>query len=139
MNNKLTISARLSELSILRAAVGSFIGSSLDDCDKGRVILAIDEAASNIIVHGYKNDESKSINVEMKSGPESFTFILSDTAGGFNPLEVSPPDIDNYHETGKESGLGVDSYRRIMKVDYETDKNGGNRLILVKEIKHEES
>lgn len=137
MKRKLTIPARLSDLSVLRSAVGTFIGTSLDETDKGRVILAIDEAAANIIIHGYNNDESKTIDIDMETDADTLTFIISDTAKEFNPFEFSSPDIDFYHESGQGSGLGVDTYRRIMKVHYERNINGGNRLILVKEKQNE--
>jgi len=137
MENKLSIPARLSELSVLRAVIMEFIGTALDETDRGRVVLAIDEAVSNVIVHGYKCDESRIIDIEMRSDPDSFTFIISDLAEQFNPLESSIPDIEQYHEEGQSSGLGVDIYRRIMKARYELDTNGGNRLILIKEINNE--
>ena len=137
MKKNMIIPARLSDLSVLRAAVDDFIGTALDDTDKGRVILAIDEAASNIIIHGYNNDESKTLDIDMESGPDSFTFIISDTAKEYNPLEAPSPYVDSYHETGQESGLGVDLYRRIMKIQYEKKSDGGNRLILIKEKNNE--
>lgn len=137
MKRNMTIPARLSDLSVLRSAIDTFIGTALDNIDKGRVILAIDEVAANIIIHGYNNDESKTLDIDMESDPDSFTFIISDTAKEYNPLGVLSPDIDFYHETGQGSGLGVDIYRRIMKVKYEKNKNGGNRLILVKEKRNE--
>ena len=137
MKQSLSIPARPSELSVLRAAILDFIGEDLDEKNKGRVILAIDEAVSNVIVHGYAYDESKMIDIEMESDPDSFIFIVSDSAKEYNPLESVSPDIERYHEDGQSSGLGVDIYRRIMKTRYERSSNGGNRLILVKEKKNE--
>lgn len=133
MKKSLSIPARLSELSLVREAVLDFIGDGLSDTERGRVILAIDEAVSNVVVHGYNYDESKKIDIEMESDPASFTFIISDVAPEFNPLNLSPPDIENYHENGQDSGLGVDIYKRIMKVKYMRNADGGNRLILIKE------
>lgn len=135
MEQKISIQAGLSKLSFLRSAVSDFVGTALEETDKGRVILAIDEAVSNVIVHGYNNDDTKMIEIEMKSDPGFFTFIISDRAGEYNPLETVSPDIDQYHDEGHCGGLGIDIYRRIMKVQYERDSNGGNRLILIKEIK----
>ncbi len=109
----------------------------MDETDVGRVILAVDEAVSNVIVHGYKYDESKSIEIEMDSDPEFFTFTISDSAPLYNPLDSASPDIDCYHENGHNGGLGVDIYKRIMNVSYELNDNGGNRLILTKEKKNE--
>lgn len=133
MKKSLSIPARLSELSAVREAVSGFIGDDLNDTDRSRVILAIDEAVSNVVVHGYNYDESKIIDIDMESDPASFTFIITDYAPEFNPLNSDAPDIENYHESGQDSGLGVDIYKRIMKVQYMRNPEGGNRLILVKE------
>ncbi len=133
MKKSLTISARLSELSAVREAVSDFIGDGLNDTERGRVILAIDEAVSNVVVHGYNYDESKIIDIDMESDPTSFTFIISDFASEFNPLNSEAADIENYHASGQDSGLGVDIYKRIMKVQYMRNAQGGNRLILIKE------
>jgi serine/threonine-protein kinase RsbW len=133
MKKRLSISARLSELSVVREAVFDFIGDGLSDTEKGRVILAIDEAVSNVVVHGYNYDESKIIDIDMESDPASFTFIISDFAREFNPLNSDAPDIENYYEKGQDNGLGVDIYKRIMKVKYMCNAHGGNRLILIKE------
>lgn len=137
MKRSLSIPARLSELCTVREAVQDFIGPDLGENEAGRVILAIDEAVSNIIIHGYKCDENQKVDIDMESGPDSFTFVISDTAPEYNPLSSAPPDIGTYHENGLSSGLGVDVYRRVMKVQYIRDTEGGNRLILVKEKKHE--
>jgi len=137
MKRSISIPAVLSGLSALRDAISDFIGIALDETDKGRVILAVDEAVTNVIAHGYHYDESKSIVVEMESSPDSFTFIIIDTAEEFNPLEVAVPDITEYHEQGGSGGLGVDLYRRIMDVRYERIESGGNRLILIKERANE--
>jgi len=137
MNKSISIHAALSELSKVREAVTGFTETGLDDMDRGRVILAIDEAVSNVITHGYNSDESGIIDIRMESDDKSFTFIITDMAESYNPLENTPPDIEDYYNNGRSTGFGVDVYSRIMKVYY--DKNGerGNRLTLVKEKKNE--
>jgi anti-sigma regulatory factor (Ser/Thr protein kinase) len=133
MKRSITIPAALSELSMLRNVVSGFLGNSLDDTDRGRVVLAIDEAVSNIITHGYNSDETKIIKIDMESAPDSFKFIITDTAPEYNPLKFETPDIEKYHDEGSDGGLGVDIIRRIMEVRYEKNPEGGNRLILIKE------
>lgn len=137
MKQSISIPARLQELSDLREAILNFIGTDLDVKEKGRITLAIDEAVTNVIAHGYNYDESKMVDIDMESDSGSFTFIISDTAQDYNPLDSGSPDIEKYHKNGLSSGLGVDIYRRIMNARYERKENGGNRLILVKEKKNE--
>jgi anti-sigma regulatory factor (Ser/Thr protein kinase) len=133
MKRSILIPAVLSELSTLRNEVSGFLGNSLDDTDRARVVLAIDEAVSNIITHGYNSDETKIIEIDMESATDLFKFIITDTAPEYNPLESEPLDIDKYHDEGSDGGLGIDIIRRIMEVRYEKNPEGGNRLILIKE------
>lgn len=133
MKRSISIPAVLSELSTFRNEIAGFLGNSLDEIDRGRVVLAIDEAVSNIITHGYNSDETKIIEIDMESTPDLFKFIITDTAPEYNPLESEPTDIDKYHDEGSDSGLGIDIIRRIMEVRYEKNPEGGNRLILIKE------
>ncbi len=139
MKKSISIHAELSELSGVREAAALFIGTGLEDIDKGRVILALDEAVSNVIIHGYKSDPAKTLDIEMESDDRSFTFTITDNAESFNPLENLPPDIEDYYDNGRSSGLGVDVYSRNMKAYYEKNSGQGNRLILVKEKKNENS
>jgi len=134
-----TISALTSELHIARDAVTEFIDDLIDSAGQKRVVLAIDEALSNIIIHGYKNDSSGEIIINMESTGPELKFIISDNAPAFNPLEIPPPDIDTYLESGKTGGLGIDIYKRIMDVSYERKENGGNRLIMVTAVEKNSS
>lgn len=138
MKKTFSIAAKLSELSLVRDEIKNFIDTLFDDTDAGRVILAIDEAVTNVIVHGYKSDESKTIEIDMESDADVVTFSISDTAPEYNPLDYADPDIEKYHESGESSGLGVNIYRRIMEVRYEQKEGGGNRLILIKEKRNED-
>jgi len=127
----ITIHALTSQLHVARDAVTEFTCNLLDSAGQKRIILAIDEALSNIIIHGYKNDSSGEITIDMQSDGPELKFIISDNAPSFNPLELPPPDIDNYLESGQTGGLGIDIYKRIMDVSYERKETGGNRLIMV--------
>lgn len=133
MKRSITIPSKLSALASVRDEIKNFIGDTLEERERGRIILAIDEAVANIIVHGYKNDENNTIDIEMESGPESLTFTISDMANEFDPGTLVPADINDYYENGLSSGLGVDVYRKILNVRHEKKAGGGNRLIFVKE------
>lgn len=133
MKRLVSIPASLSELLNLRESLLDFIGTDLDEIDRSRVILAIDEAVANVIIHGYKNDASQTVDIKMESDSRSLTFTITDKAYKYNPLEYAFPEMEVYHENGRCGGLGVDLYSRIMKVNYESNPAGGNRLILVKE------
>jgi serine/threonine-protein kinase RsbW len=129
---KIEFTSSLSELTALRHALTDFIGNNFDEVDCNRVILSIDEAVANIIIHGYKGRADGKIEVAMLDYNDRIRVVLLDDAPVFNPLTVSSPDIDEYHAEGKNSGLGVDLYKRLMHASYEKKENGGNCLILEK-------
>ncbi len=131
--NTITIKASTSELCSVRDSVKAFIGNGLDTRETGQVVLAIDEALSNIIIHGYKCDDSGTVKIEMESDRSSFRFVISDFAPAFNPLDIPPPDIDEYFNSGSSGGLGVDIFKKSMEVYYEKNETCGNRLIMVKQ------
>ncbi len=130
---RLRVQSNLDALTPLRSTISAFIGNQLSDIEKNRVILAVDEAVSNIIIHGYKGSPEGEIELIMQETPEQFKFILCDAAEPYNPLTVPDPDLDAYHEEGRDGGLGVNIYRRILKVVYEKAEEGGNRLIMIRE------
>lgn len=133
---KISFKSDLSELAGIRKHVSGFMGKDLDEIENGRVVLAIDEAVSNIIIHGYGGAKTGGIELEMIDMPDCYKFILSDSAAPFDPLALAEPDWDAYREGGKSSGLGVNVYKRILTVKYEKSENGGNRLIMIKEKAH---
>jgi serine/threonine-protein kinase RsbW len=134
---KVIFSSRLDELARIRSEIERFIGDDLDKISRNRVILSLDEAVSNIIRHGYKGAESGSIELSMSRSPKFISFTLCDEAPPYNPLDAILPDLETHFDNGREGGLGVDLYRKLMKVSYTKTKKGGNRLTLKKELEHE--
>jgi anti-sigma regulatory factor (Ser/Thr protein kinase) len=130
--SSLNIKADTSDLFTVIKAVIDFIGGDFDSHEAGRIVLAIDEAIANIIIHGYKRDNSGKIIIDMESDGSSLKFTITDNAPQFNPLEIPSPDMDRYFDAGKDGGLGVDIYKKIMDVSYEKNETGGNRLIMVR-------
>lgn len=131
-NLKLSLNGDLEELSILRKSAADFIGGDLSGADKNRVILSLDEAAANIIIHGCSRAPRAIVEIEMKRKPGTLTFILTDNGPPFNPLEQPEPDMDEYASSERHGGLGVYIYKKFMDASYERDLNGFNRLTLIK-------
>ena len=123
--------AELSNLSGIRKAAAEFIADDLSDIDKNRLIVSIDEAAANIILHGYENSSGEII-LTMEKKPGVISLILDDTAPLYNPLLRGPADTETYYREGRTGGLGVDAYSRIAEVTWEQNSLGGNRLIFTK-------
>ena len=136
MKQELKISCQKEHLSDIRA----FVKESLAHLDiaeslQYKIVLAVDEACANAIIHGHNCDETKEINVELE---------IKDTV-----LEVKIFDIgmysDNYRDLGSISieehiqnrdkgGLGLKLIFSIMdKVKFYT-KNQLNICELAKQL-----
>lgn len=110
--------------------------SKLQPEDENKIILAIDEAVANIIEHGYEEQVSGTIEMEISFDPERFTVIVRDQGRQFDPSGIKPVDILDHVRQGKKKGLGVFLMRQIMdEVKYIFKEGVQNELILVKYIK----
>ncbi len=95
--------------------------------------LAIDEAATNVIRHAYRDvEEPGNLTLRATIRKESMTVCIIDQGKFFDPRNVKDPDLDRYVKMGKKGGLGVFLMRKIMDdVEYRaTDE--GNMLCLTK-------
>ena len=98
------------------------------------VVLAVDEAATNTVVHGYRS-ESGTIEIEMKREGDTLLICLRDEASPFDPTTVSTRDITVPLEQRVSGGLGIHLIRQIMdEVTHRITSQGGNELGLVKRL-----
>ena len=100
-----------------------------------RLQIAVDEAVTNIIEHGYADQPHGTaqieINVEVDS--DRFRIQISDNGMSFDPNQMSDVDMQSHAASGKAGGLGVFLMRKIMdQVDYQYQKGKKNQLTLVK-------
>jgi serine/threonine-protein kinase RsbW len=130
--HKIYFDNSLENLSVLRSEIEAFIGSTIDNKTKNRIILCLDEAVSNIIEHGFPNGEQSKIELEMKQNELEIIFILEDSGIEFNPLERKQVDVDEHLELGQDGGMGIFIFQKIMSIEYAKRTGGGNRLTLKK-------
>jgi serine/threonine-protein kinase RsbW len=100
-----------------------------------RLQIAVDEAVTNIIEHGYEDRPrgSGSIQVSATVNPDEFRIVIIDQGSTFDPNSMTDLDIDRHVKSGHSGGLGVFLMRKIMDVvDYHYETGKRNRLLLVK-------
>jgi serine/threonine-protein kinase RsbW len=89
----MTVPAALDRLADIRALVrevaiaGGAPPVCLDD-----LVQAVDEAATNIVVHGYGH-EGGPIDIDARVEDEQIVIELRDRAPAFDPTEVPEPDL----------------------------------------------
>jgi len=101
----------------------------------GSLVLAVDEASSNIIRHAYKNQPDGEITVVLFVEDNQCTIVLTDHGVGFNPDQVRTPDMVAYLKEKKRGGLGIHLMKKLMdEVDYHSVTGEYNKLVLRKKI-----
>ena len=129
----LTIPAHLAYLSQVRRFVMNAAATlpcgdeQIDD-----LILATDEAVTNIIVHGYQANEGEiRLTIGQQSG--ACMVVLQDNAPAFDPNTAAKPNINAPLESRPLGGLGVHLIRMLMDdLHYQQEADGTNRLTLIK-------
>jgi serine/threonine-protein kinase RsbW len=122
--------AQVRDLVSRGVAVGEFPGHFLN-----RLQIAVDEAVTNIIEHGYAGQTRGSAAIEITVDVDSqcFRIQISDNGMSFDPNQMSDIDIQSHVAAGKAGGLGVFLMRKIMdQVDYQYQSGKRNQLTLVK-------
>lgn len=110
-------------------------GILVDPREKGDLIQAVDEAATNIIVHGYQDGPGE-IEIEVRRKPAQLTVCLRDHAPIFDPTRVPPPDIHLPLEQRPVGGLGIYLIRQCVDgFSHRVGEAGGNEIVLVKRRK----
>ena len=84
--------------------------------------LAVDEAYTNIIKHAYKNNTSKSVDIELGYEDNELWVALLDTGDAFDPGNYQRPDIRRRIKQKKRGGVGVYLIKKLMDdVEYHTE------------------
>jgi anti-sigma regulatory factor (Ser/Thr protein kinase) len=93
--------------------------------------LAVDEACTNIIKHGYR-DSSGTIEVVITGNGREFTISLKDQGRPFDLRNVQSPDLKMYVENRKRGGLGVFLMNQLMDEVRYRQGHDGNVLLMSK-------
>ena len=132
ITTKMDVICDLSEISHVRESVKEFLGDVFSSVDLNRVLLAVDEALTNIIEHANLPDKTDTFTLEMQKKDGCFIFILEDNAEVFDPTQLPVPDLNEHAQSGKDGGLGVFLYTTLMEAKHEALGERGNRLTLSK-------
>jgi anti-sigma regulatory factor (Ser/Thr protein kinase) len=100
----------------------------------GDVVQTVDEAATNIILHGYAGREGV-VEVELERQDDVLMMRLRDWAPQYDPTNAPPPDLSRGLEQRRPGGLGLYLIRLLMdEIHYRITPEGGNELTLVKQL-----
>jgi serine/threonine-protein kinase RsbW len=101
---------------------------AFEERDAFAIHLALEEALTNAVKHGNRNDSEKTVSIDCMITPEKFDISITDQGSGFDPESL--PDPRRGENLYKTEGRGVLLIRAYMDVvEYNTM---GNCLHLIK-------
>jgi serine/threonine-protein kinase RsbW len=129
---ELSLPSRIEAVDAAAAAVTEFISrSGISEEAAFRIDMAVREAVTNAVLHGNRQEESKAVQLTLKSSPDAIEISVHDQGEGFNPEDVPDPTKDE--NLLKSSGRGIFFMRTFMdEVDWSIRPNGGTTVRLVK-------
>ncbi len=94
--------------------------------------LAVDEACTNIIEHGYKGMDPGSIILSFRIEPDRILVQITDFGHVFEPVRAPKPDVAAALEDRELGGLGLFLiYQTMDNIDYQSSEEG-NTLTFTK-------
>ncbi len=133
---QLVVEGKTNNLSMIRDFVfttASDIGIRQEIIDN--IILAVDEACTNIIKHAYKSIKEGQIIVRLEYSDKKFTVIIKDYGAPFRPETIPDPDLQIYYRQHRVGGLGMYLMKSLMdEVKYISIPGKYNQVRLSKNI-----
>jgi serine/threonine-protein kinase RsbW len=94
--------------------------------------LAVDEACTNIISHGYAGMDPGSIILDLDIDPNRIVVTLTDFGHSFEPSSTPVPDVNAPIEERELGGFGLFFIQQsVDEMDYQVTEDG-NTMILTK-------
>ncbi|MBN1999400.1 ATP-binding protein, partial [candidate division KSB1 bacterium] len=105
--------------------------AGFEQTDGSKIVLAVDEACSNVIKHAYKGRQDKKIFLKFVMNESGIQINILDFGISAEMDSIKPRSLKDI----RPGGLGVHLIRSVMdNVEYKPDSEKGNQLILNKSI-----
>lgn len=130
----LSIPNETGQLKAVRGFVAEVIRHSMipPEFENG-ILLAVDEAVSNIIAHAYREGRRDTIDISLEIDAHRFQAVIRDSGNSFDPKAFSMPDLHAHVADGRRHGLGIFLMRRVMdEVEYLFKEGVRNELRMTK-------
>jgi serine/threonine-protein kinase RsbW len=134
---KLNVKSRTENLSLIRDFISNSAAEAGIKTDViENMILAVDEACTNIIKHAYKSYPDGELIIKTKSTANRFIISITDYGKSFEPNAIPEPDLQKYYRQKRVGGLGMYLMKTLMDdVKYVSIPGKRNEVLLSKNIK----
>lgn len=134
IEKELKVTSKTENLSLIREFIQS--AAALVGMNPGvteDVMLAVDEACTNIIKHAYRSFPDGEILLRLKYSDHKFTITIIDYGNSFHPEDVPDPDLQKYYRQHRVGGLGMYLMKTLMdEVKYSSVPGKYNQVYLTK-------
>ncbi len=133
MDRTLTVPGRYDRLEqICKFVAEGATEAGLSESESSHCQLAVDEACTNVIEHGYGGEDRGEIAVTCETSRGELIITIRDQARRFDPGDVPEPKLNADLDDMRIGGLGLYFMRQVMDaVEFSYDHDG-NKLVLVK-------
>ena len=134
LSRTLTFPNETGQLKVVRAFVADVVRQgAVPRAFENGILLAVDEAVTNIITHAYKEGRRDIIEITLDIDPRRFTVAIRDSGTSFDPKAIPSPSMKDHLTNGKRHGMGIFLMRQVMdEVEYLFKEGVRNELRMVK-------
>ncbi|HEY6626290.1 MAG TPA: ATP-binding protein [Ignavibacteriaceae bacterium] len=134
---QLKVKSRTENLSEIRDFVsGNARAADIPEVTVENIILAVDEACTNIIKHAYNLSPEGEILIKIDYDEDKFMVTIIDYGKSFEPDRVPLPDLQKYYREHRVGGLGMYLMKSLMDdVEYISIPGKYNQVLLSKNIR----
>ncbi len=122
-------------LRLIRASIDQVcLIAGFNRLESSKIVLAVDEACSNVIRHAYQGETDKEIYIKCCIENDHLKIRIIDHGIQVDPQKIKPRPLDEI----RPGGLGVHLIKTVMdRVKYRHLSNIGNELTMTKIIPKE--
>lgn len=134
---RLTCATELTSLAALRGVIDAVCADhpGVDGRTCYDLKLALDEACTNVILHGYAGLAPGTMRLDVDVLPDRVEMTITDHGRAYKPTLAPRPDAHAALEDRPIGGFGLFFIERTMdEVHYQSDE-GGNHLTLVRRVR----
>ncbi len=122
------------------AQIADFVGEAAGVCGFDartayQIQMAVDEAASNVILHGYSGQPGR-LEIQIECVEGAIEISVLDWGRAFDLESVPEPDLEASLDARPIGGLGLFFMRKFMdELEFNFDEAGGNVLRMRRELR----
>ena len=123
--------------SFARVVVASFAAQLDPTIDEmADIKTAVSEAVTNSIIHGYDENDQKTINLRCELDDNNIYIVIDDEGNGIDDIELAMQPLYTSKPDLERSGMGFTVMQTFMdEVAVTSSKNEGTRIVMKKSIK----